>query len=97
MPQAKRQNWGNQHQVVPQLDLISLQVESYKDFLKVGILEALSEINGEKGIEDFTGKNWALKFGEYRLGESKYAPAQAKLKAVSYDMSLYVEATLLNK
>jgi len=97
MPQAKRENWGNQHQVVPQLDLISLQVESYKDFLKAGISESLSEINGEKGIEDFTGKNWALKFGEYRLGESKYAPAQAKLKAVSYDMPLYVEATLLNK
>lgn len=97
MPQAKRENWGSNHRILPQLDLINLQLESYKEFLKVGINESLTEINGEKGIEDFTGKNWSLRFGQYRFGESKYSPAQARLKAVSYDVPLYVEATLLNK
>ncbi|HCC84326.1 MAG TPA: DNA-directed RNA polymerase subunit beta [Candidatus Pacebacteria bacterium] len=97
MPQIKRENWGKDHQLLPELDLIGLQLESYKEFLKVGITESLAEINGEKGIEDFTSKNWSLRFGTYRFGEAKYAPDQARLKAVSYDMPLYVEATLLNK
>ena len=98
MPQkAKRQNWGQKHQILPILDLIKLQSESYQDFLDHGIAEALKEVNGVKGIEDFTGKNWSLTFGQYRFGEAKYTPAQAKTKNVSYDMPLYVEATLLNK
>ncbi len=98
MPQkAKRQNWGQNHQILPILDLIKLQSESYQEFLDHGIKEALQEVNGVKGIEDFTGKNWSLTFGEYRFGEAKYTPAQAKAKNVSYDMPLYVEATLINK
>ena len=98
MPQkAKRQNWGQKHQILPILDLIKLQSDSYQDFLDNGIAEALKEVNGVKGIEDFTGKNWSLTFGSYRFGEAKYTPAQAKSKNVSYDMPLYVEATLLNK
>ncbi len=98
MPQkAKRQNWGQKHQVLPTLDLIKLQSDSYRDFLENGIAEALGEVNGTRGIEDFTGKNWSLTFGKYRFGEVKYTPAAAKAKNVSYDMSLYVEATLLNK
>ena len=98
MPQkAQRQNWGQKHQILPILDLIKLQSESYQDFLDNGIGEALKEVNGSKGIEDFTGKNWSLTFGQYRFGEAKYTPAQAKNKNVSYDMPLYVEATLLNK
>lgn len=98
MPQkATRQNWGQKHQILPILDLIKLQSESYQDFLDNGIADALKEVNGEKGIQDFTGKNWSLTFGKYRFGDAKYTPAQAKSKNVSYDMPLYVEATLLNK
>ncbi len=97
MPLITRQNWGKSHTILPELDLIKLQLESYQQFLDGGIREALDEVNGEKGIEDFTGKNWSIKFGNYRFGQSKYTIAQAKRKAVSYDMPLYVEATLLNK
>ncbi len=92
-----RQNWGENHKVLPESNLIALQIESYKTFLNQGIKESLQEINGERGIEDFTGKNWSLKFGEYRFGQAKYTPAEAKTKNVSYDQPLYVEATLLNK
>ena len=92
-----RQNWGENHKVLPESNLIALQIESYQTFLNQGIKESLQEINGERGIEDFTGKNWSLKFGEYRFGQAKYTPAEAKTKNVSYDQPLYVEATLLNK
>ncbi len=97
MPQAKRDNWGQEHHKLPELDLIGLQFDSYAEFLKNGIAESLAEVNGEKGIEDFTGKNWVLKFSNHRFGEPKCTPAQAKYKAISHDMPLYVEATLLNK
>ncbi|HNV44960.1 MAG TPA: DNA-directed RNA polymerase subunit beta, partial [Candidatus Woesebacteria bacterium] len=98
MPQtSNRQNWGQEHSILPELDLVALQINSYQDFLNNGIRESLKEINGERGIEDFTGKNWSLKFGDYRFGPAKYTPTEAKTKNVSYDQPLYVEATLLNK
>ncbi len=97
MSHATRQNWGTTHTILPELDLVKLQIDSYQSFLDSGISQALVEINGEKGIEDYTGKNWALSFGEYRFGKSKYTLSQAKEKGVTYDMPLYVEATLLNK
>ena len=97
MSKQVRVNWGKQHKVLPKLDLIKLQKENYEWFLEKGITQSLQEVNNEKGIEDFTGKNWALSFGSYRFGQSKYSTSQAKKKAVSYDSPLYVEATLLNK
>ncbi|MBP7842940.1 DNA-directed RNA polymerase subunit beta, partial [Candidatus Woesebacteria bacterium] len=97
MQQNLRQNWGQTHTVLPELDLIKLQLDSYKEFLGTGIKRALQEVNAEKGIEDYTGKNWSLSFGEFRFGKSKYTVTQAKNKGVTYDMPLYVEATLINK
>jgi DNA-directed RNA polymerase subunit beta len=92
-----RQNWGKDYKNLPKLDLVGLQIESYKQFLKTGIRESLDEINNVNGIEDFTGKNWSIKFGDYRFGEPKYTVAQAKEKSVNYDTPLYVEAHLTNK
>jgi DNA-directed RNA polymerase subunit beta len=97
MSDSQRQNWGKDHTILPELDLVRLQLDSYKVFLEKGVKLALVEVNGEKGIEDYTGKNWALSFGDYRYGKAKYSISQAKRKGVTYDMPLYVEATLLNK
>lgn len=97
MARVKRENWGKAHSYLPELDLIALQKQSYRWFLDHGIEESLREVNGERGIEDFTGKNWALSFANHRFGQPKYTPTQAKQKAVSYDSPLYAEATLLNK
>ncbi len=97
MPNAKRENWGKQHKKLPPLDLVALQLENYEWFLREGIAQSLQEVNGERGIEDFTGKNWSLHFGNHRFGQNKYAPSQARLKGLNYDVPLYAEATLLNK
>ena len=97
MSTSQRQNWGKANVVLPKLDLIDLQQKSYQDFLDNGIKESLEQINAGKGIEDYTGKNWVLKFGEHRLGEAKNTPTIAKEKNLTYDMPLYVEATLVNK
>lgn len=97
MPQTNRQYWGKKELPLEQLDLTELQKESYYSFLNNGIREALDEVNGEEGgIQDYTGKSWRLRFGDYRFGEPKYTPTQAKRKNVTYDMPIYVEATLTN-
>ena len=96
MSKNARQNWGKAHTVLPELDLVGLQLQSYNAFLNKGIKDTLEEVY-QDGIEDYTGKNWRLSFGEYRFGQPKYTIAQAKQKGVSYDMPLYVMATLVNK
>jgi DNA-directed RNA polymerase subunit beta len=97
MPTSQRRYLGRDHKVLPELDLIALQKESYQSFLDHGIQQALDQVNAGKGIEDYTGKNWLLKFGQHRLGEPKHSPSLAKEKNLTYDTPLYVEATLINK
>lgn len=97
MSHAARQNWGLVNTKVPELDLVGLQLHSYQKFLETGIKEALSDVYGTTGIEDYTGKNWQLTFGEHRYGEAKLTIQQAKQKGLTYDIPLYVTAHLLNK
>ena len=80
MPQPKRHNWGLVHTDLPELDLVKLQRDSYEKFLDDGVRQALSDVYGENGIEDYTGKNWRLQFGEYRFGPTKVSIQQAKAK-----------------
>ena len=96
MSRTKRVNWGKQREVLPELDLLKLQRESYDEFIENGLREALDEINSDDGIKDFTGKNWRLEFGEYHFGDPEYTPTEAKNKSATYDVPIYVDATLTN-
>src|SRR3989344_8414158 len=89
-----RQYWGKKATYLPQIDLTHVQREAYVWFLKVGIAQLLEEISP---IDDFTGKNWSLSFGNYSFGLPPYDPQQALEKGVTYDMPLKVDATLTNK
>ena len=89
-----RQYWGKKISDLPSLDLTQVQRESYVWFLQEGIKELLQEISP---IDDFTGKNWSLSFGEYSFGNCRYSPQVALNKGVTYDMPLKVMATLTNK
>ena len=92
--ESKRQDWGEKFPILPQLDLLSVQKESYKWFEEVGIGEVLSEISP---IDDFTGKNWTLILKDYRIGEATNTPEVCLTKGITYDVPLYVKATLVNK
>jgi len=89
-----RQNWGSEYSLLPKLDLLSVQKESYKWFLEEGIESILKEISP---IDDFTEKNWSLEFKKYRIGKSSITPETATAKGLTFDMPLYVEAVLTNK
>src|SRR3990170_130470 len=88
-----RQYWGIEARQLPQLDLLAVQRESYEWFTTEGIRDSLRVISP---IEDFTGKNWKLEFGNHSFGEAKHTPEQAKAKGITYEMPLKVEAKLTN-
>ncbi|OGD96524.1 DNA-directed RNA polymerase subunit beta [Candidatus Curtissbacteria bacterium RIFCSPHIGHO2_12_FULL_38_9b] len=92
---SKRIFWGKIKNInLPSLDLIEVQRESFKDFLETGIPEILEEISP---VDDFTGKNFTLTFGNYSFGKSKYSPEEAIEKGVTYDLPVKVEAQVINK
>ena len=94
MPKTKRLYWGKTDLPLPELNLIEVQQESYREFLTEGIKKALIEISP---IEDFTGKTWELSLGDHYFEEPKITPDEAIKKGLSYDMPLRVKVRLVNK
>jgi DNA-directed RNA polymerase subunit beta len=90
---SKRIFWRKEPTNLPELNLIDVQKESYQWFLDVGIQEALTSVSP---IDDFTGKNWQLEFGEHFIGEPKYTPDQALKKGLTFEAPLRVKAKLIN-
>ncbi len=90
----ERKYWSKAPRLVPELNLIQIQLDSYNWFLKEGIKEVLAEISP---VEDFTGKNWTLELGSFYFGKPKYTAEQARDKGVTFDAPLKIEATLINK
>ena len=91
---SPRKYWGKAPAIVPELNLIKIQLDSYNWFLKEGIQEVLEEISP---VEDFTGKNWTLALGPFYFSKPKYTSEIAKEKGVTFDAPLKIEATLINK
>jgi DNA-directed RNA polymerase subunit beta len=91
---STRQYWGKETKNLPELDLLSIQRTSYKWFIEEGIREVIDEISP---IEDFTGKNWELILGDYKLGEPKITESTALAKGLTFFSPLTVDATLVNK
>ena len=89
-----RINWGQDFSLLPKLDLLAVQKQSYQWFLDHGIKEVLAEISP---IDDFTEKNWTLELKDYRLGKAVNTPDIALSKGITFDAPLYVNATLTNK
>lgn len=91
---VKRVYWGKSYPSLPTLDFVSVQRDSYQQFLDEGMGDLISEISP---VSDFTGKNWELTLGKYTYGKPKYSASQAALKGVTFDMPVRIEARLLNK
>jgi len=89
-----RTNYGKVEKNLPQLDLTSIQKESWQWFLDSAIAQELKEISP---IEDFTGKNWELTLENPVLGEEGMSPRKAMEKGVTYSIPIKITATLKNK
>ena len=80
-----RANWGKEFSLLPKLDLLAIQKESYQWFLEKGIKQVLEEISP---IDDFTEKNWTLELKDYRFGKTTNTPEIALSKGVTFDAPL---------
>ena len=87
-------NFGKEEKNLPELDLSLVQRESWGQFLAEGIAQELKEVTP---IDDFTGKNWQMVFGEYSLGEPAISPRVAEEKGLTFSSPLKLIATLVNK
>jgi len=75
-------------------DLIAIQTKSYQWLFSEGVQELFDEINP---VDDFTGKNFTLEFGEFGLDEPKVDERTARDKYLTYKASLRVKVKLNNK
>ncbi|HHY70528.1 MAG TPA: DNA-directed RNA polymerase subunit beta, partial [Thermoanaerobacterales bacterium] len=92
--QGERTRWSYSKidEVMDMPDLIEIQKDSYKWFLKQGLSEALQDISP---VEDFTG-NLVLEFIDYKMGEPKHTEDEARERDVNYSAPLKVKARLIN-
>jgi DNA-directed RNA polymerase subunit beta len=89
-----RVNWGKTIGILPPLDLIAVQKESYRWFIQDGLTQLLSEISP---VDDFTGKNWSLIFGNHFFDKPRYTPQECLEKGLTYDAPLKASGILVNK
>lgn len=91
--QNKRENWGKITPKLEELNLIKIQLDSYKQFLEEGIGESLTELNP---IKDFTGKVFEFEFVSSRIGLPKVTPKLAIEKGITFEAPLWATVKLTN-
>ena len=75
-------------------DLVQVQLDSYKWFLDVGLGELLKEVSP---IEDWTGKELAVRFLDFKLEEPKYLERAARERNITHEAPLRVKISLTHK
>ena len=89
-----RMSFGKINEVLEMPNLIEVQKNSYKWFLKEGLKEVLRDVSA---INDYNN-NLVLNFVDFHLEETpKYSVAECKERDVTYAAPLKVKATLWNK
>ncbi len=92
MPKVK--NFGRRKNTLELPYLLDLQKESWDNFWEEKLESLLKEASP---IRDYSGKEWEIYFGDYKLEESKYADAnEAKENNDSYTAPLKVQVKLVN-
>ena len=71
--------------------LIETQLTSFEWFQKEGLRELFTEISP---IDDFTGKNLELSFGDYEFGEPRYDEFECRERDMTYAAPLRVKVRL---
>jgi len=79
---------------VPLPNLVELQLNSYEWLFREGLRELFDEISP---VDDFTGKNYRLEFGDYFLEQPKHDEVTARSKNLTYKAPLRARVTLTNK
>jgi len=91
---SKRKSFSEVVEVMPVPDLIEIQTDSYKWFLKEGLAELFDEINP---VTDFIGRDLELYFEDYYLDEPKFSELESREKNITFEAPLRVKMRLINK
>ena len=75
-------------------NLISHQLDSWREFVETGLGEIFAEINP---IEDYTGQKLELRFKDYHFEDPKISEVEAREDNISYDAPLKAVVELTNK
>jgi DNA-directed RNA polymerase subunit beta len=90
----KVKNFSKSKLSFPTPNLLTMQRETWEDFWKVRVKELLEEISP---IRDYTGKEFELYFGDYKLSKPNYKNGlEAKKNNDSLEASLRVKIKLVN-
>lgn len=91
---SKRKSFSGLQEAIAMPDLIEIQKDSYRWFLKEGLAELFDEINP---VTDFIGRDLELYLEDYYLDEPKFSEVESREKNITYEAPLRVKARLLNK
>jgi DNA-directed RNA polymerase subunit beta len=94
LPSTTRRTFETNKEVLPLPNLILNQIQSFDWFTTEGVQELFNAVNP---IEDFTGKNLAIYFRDFRFEEPKFDEAAAKAKNTTYEVPLKATVELVNK
>lgn len=89
----ERLSFASINEVLTMPNLIEIQQNSYKWFLREGLKDMFRDISP---IQDFTG-NLILEFVDYALKPEKYSVEECKARDVTYSAPLHVRVRLINK
>ena len=79
---------------LPQPNLVTIQLDSYRWFREKGLRELFDEISP---ISDYSGKDIEIHFLDYGFGEPKHSEEKSASKSITYEAPLRVKVKLLNK
>lgn len=91
---ANRKQFNKSPVSVPLPNLMEIQTDSYDWFFREGLKELLEEITP---VEDITGENYLLEFGDYTLSQPKVAESTARARNLTYKAPVHCRVTLTNK
>src|SRR5436190_4407698 len=93
---SERQYFGKLKDVIQPPDLVEIQLDSYRDFLQIGVAQSKRKTMGLQAvfkevfpIESYDGKS-ALDFVEYTIGEPKLDWLDALREGTTYSAPLHV-------
>ncbi len=79
---------------MPQHNLVTIQLDSYRWFEEKGLRELFDEISP---ISDYSGKDIEIHFLDYNFGEPKHSEDESISKGITYEAPLRVKVKLSNK
>ena len=93
-PTSKRKFFTKKHEVIDLPPLTEIQIDSYKWFLKEGMMELFNEISP---LKDFTEKKFDLNFTDFMIDEPKMDERLSKSKNATFEAAVRAKVQLINK